>query len=185
MDLITSIVRTVMHYRVRAIRRYATDYESIQRKTLRQLIRQASGTCWGKMYGYDTIQDYKDYAKRVPVSKYSSIKPYVMRMLDGEPNVLWPGQIRYFAQSSGTTCDAAKFIPVSRQGLKHCHLMGGKDVTATFLDTHPGSHAGLGYSLVLAGVCAPVKPGSRIMVGDISSIMSRAIPGFFRRMLHL
>jgi hypothetical protein len=185
MDPITSLVRVVMHYRVRAIRRYATDFESIQRKTLMQLIRQASDTCWGKEYGYDSIQDYKDYAKRVPVSKYSSIKPYVMRMLDGEPNVLWPGQIRYFAQSSGTTCDAAKFIPVSRQGLKHCHLMGGKDVTATFLDTHPHSHAGLGYSLVLAGVCAPVKPGSRIMVGDISSIMSRAIPGFFRRMLHL
>ena len=79
-----------MHYRVRAIRRYATDFESIQRKTLKRLIRQASGTCWGKEHGYYSIQDYTDYAARVPVSKYSSIKPYVMRMLDGEPDVLWP-----------------------------------------------------------------------------------------------
>jgi len=185
MDLITSVVRAVMHYRIRAIRRYATDYENIQRKTLRRLIRQASGTVLGKRYGYDTIQDYSDYARRVPVSQYSSFKPYVMRMLDGEPDVLWPGQVRYFAKTSGTTCDFIKFIPVSRQGLKHCHLMGGKDVTATYLDTHPNSHGGLGYSLVLAGICAPVKPGSRILVGDISAIMSRAIPGFFRRMLHL
>jgi hypothetical protein len=185
MDLITSIVRLVMHYRVRAIRRYATDFESIQRKTLRRLVRKASGTSWGKQYGYDSIRSYADYAERVPVNNHSSIKPYVMRMLGGEPDVLWPGKIRYFAKTSGTTCDAAKFIPVSRQGLKHCHLMGGKDVTASFLDTHRQSHAGLGYSLVLAGTCSPVKPGSRIMTGDISAIMSRAIPGFFRTMLHL
>ena len=185
MDIITSIVRAVMHYRIRAIRRYATDYESIQRKTLSRLVRQASNTIWGKQHGYASIRDYTDYARQVPVNNYSSVKPYVMRMLEGESDVLWPGQIRYFARSSGTTCDAAKFIPVSRQGLKRCHLMGGKDVTATYLDIHPHSHAGLGYSLVLAGICKPVKPGSKIMVGDISAIMSASIPGFFRRMLHL
>lgn len=185
MDLITSIVRAVMHYRVRAIRRYATDYENIQRKTLRRLVRQASGTSWGKQYGYDSIRSYADYAEHVPVNNYSSIKPYVIRMMEGEPDVLWPGLIPFFAKSSGTTSDTFKFIPVSRQGLKHCHLMGGKDVTATFLDTHPNSHAGLGYSLVLAGECEPIKPGSGIIAGDISSIMSKAIPGFFRRMLHL
>ena len=185
MDLITPVVRAVMHYRIRAIRRYATDYENIQRKTLRRLVRQASNTIWGKQYGYASIRTYTDYAGRVPISNYSSIKPYVMRMMDGEPDVLWPGQIPFFARSSCTTGDTVKFIPVSIQGLRHCHLMGGKDVTATYLDTHHHSHAGLGYSLVLAGLCTPVKPESRILVGDISAIMSKAIPGFFRSMLHL
>ena len=185
MDPITSVVRAIMHYRVRTIRRYATEFESIQRKTLKHLIKQAAHTSWGRLYGYASIDDYSDYAARVPVCSYSSVEPYVKRMLEGERNVLWPGQIRYFAKSSCTTSNAAKYIPVSKQGLKHCHLMGGKDVTATYLDTHPHSHAGLGCSLVMAGICSPAKPGSRIMIGDISAIMSRAIPGFFRRMLHL
>ena len=160
---------------------YATDYETLQRNTLRKLVRQARDTVWGQEHDYAHIRDYPDFTCRVPVGGYASLKPYITRMMQGEKDVLWKGAIRRFAHSSGTSSDTVKIIPVSPQGLKRCHLRGGRDVTASYLHTHPHARVASGHSLIISGSFN--KKYSTPRVGDISAIMADAIPSFFRRIL--
>ncbi|MBO4340506.1 MAG: GH3 auxin-responsive promoter family protein, partial [Bacteroidales bacterium] len=183
MDCITTCARILLSYRVRAIRRYSTQGEQIQRKTLKMLVRKARGTQWGQEHGYAQIRSYEDFAARVPMGNYASHKPYIQKMLEGAKDVLWKGRINRFATSSGTTSDVVKFIPVSKRGLKNCHLMGGRDVTATYLDQNRSSRVGRGYSLILSGNFQ--NNDGKIKVGDISAIMADAAPSFYRSLLHL
>ena len=64
---------------------------------------------------------------------YEEIKGYVDRMRHGEADVLWPGKVRWYAKSSGTTNDKSKFIPVSKDGLHGIHYKGGTDAVALYL----------------------------------------------------
>lgn len=48
-------------------------------------------------------------------------------------DILWRGEVQWFAKSSGTTNDKSKFIPVSRDGLHDIHYAGGMDAVALYL----------------------------------------------------
>ena len=185
MDILTNLARLLLHYRVRAIRRYESNADSIQRRALEKLVRQAKDTQWGKEHGYAWIRSYEDFASRVPVGDYASLKAYILKMMEGEADVLWKGRVTRFVTSSGTTSDTVKFIPVSRQGLRHCHLRGGHDVTAMYLHGNRESHLARGFSLTLFGQLNSNYAARGLQVGDISAIMASASPRFFRKLLHL
>ena len=114
---LTSIARPFFMPRVRQIARYATETEEIQRGVLQRLVSQAARTEWGKTHGYGSISTYGDFAAQVPVGTYEEAKGYIDRMRHGEKDVLWKGNVKWYAKSSGTTNDKSKFIPVSREGL--------------------------------------------------------------------
>lgn len=184
-DLVTPFVRRLLHYRVRTIQRYATQGDAMQRRTLEMLIKEARHTQWGKEHVYSRIRTYEDFVAQVPMGNYASHKPYIAKMMEGEPDVLWKGLITRFATSSGTTSDVAKYIPVSNRALRRNHLLGGRDVTATYLDQNRDSHVGLGYSMILAGRLDSSYDRKKIKVGFISAIMSEAVPSIFRKVLHI
>jgi hypothetical protein len=58
-------------------------------------------------------------------------------MVSGEKNILWPGQVKWFAKSSGTTNDKSKFIPVSNESLHKCHYKAALDVFALYVKNNP------------------------------------------------
>lgn len=185
MDILTSLVRLFLHHRVRAIRRYAKEGDAIQMKMLLRLVKAARDTEWGKEHDYRSIRHYEDFAARVPLGNYASHKPYIERMMDGAPDILWKGVIRRYAVSSGTTSDAAKFIPVSQRNLRRSHMQGGHDVTATYLDRNRNSHVARGYSLILSGSLDSGKDTGPSKVGDISAHMAGSIHPLSRKMLHI
>ncbi|MBO4557009.1 MAG: GH3 auxin-responsive promoter family protein, partial [Bacteroidales bacterium] len=185
MDLLTPVVRIVLSHRVRAIRRFGSDFEKIQRRTLRKLVRAARCTVWGREHGYDKIRSYADFARQVPFGDFGSHKPYIERMMKGERDVLWPGRVKFFATSSGTTSDRIKFIPVSDRGLTRCHKQGGRDVTASYLDQCRDSHVAKGYSLILSGNFNPKYTTETAKVGDVSAIMTASIHPRARKIMHI
>lgn len=92
-------------------------------------------------------------------------------MRQGETNVLWPGLVRWYAKSSGTTNDKSKFIPVSRDGLKDTHYAGGRDAVVWYLRNNPQSRIFDGKALILGGSHAPNYNRKNSLVGDLSAIL--------------
>ena len=92
-------------------------------------------------------------------------------MRHGEADVLWPGTVRWYAKSSGTTADKSKFIPVSREGLKKIHYAGGADTVAVYLRNNPKSRLFDGRALILGGSHSPNYNLPDSLVGDLSSIL--------------
>ena len=168
---LTKFIRPFFTGRARAIDRYATCAEDIQRGVLDRLLRQAGETEWGKLHHYASIHSYEAFAQQVPLNSYEELKGPIDRMRQGAANVLWPGRVKWYAKSSGTTADKSKFIPVSPQGLKDTHYAGGRDAVALYLRNYPKSRLFDGRALILGGSHAPNYnlPGS--LVGDLSAIL--------------
>lgn len=185
MDFITRLVSLFLHHRVRAIKRYASHSKAIQMKMLLRLVKAARNTQWGKEHDYRSIHSYEDFASHVPIGDYSSHKSYILKMMEGAPDVLCKGVVTHYASSSGTTSDVVKFIPVSKRGLRSNHLQGGRDVTATYLHQNRHSRVAHGYSLILSGSYDDHLSTDRMRIGDISANMTEAVPQFYRKLLHI
>ena len=167
----TSLLNNIFKLRAKKIDKYATEAEAIQMRVLTELVQKAAGTEWGKEHSYSTIRSYEDFARNVPVQDYESLKGYIDRMRHGESDVLWRGECRWFAKSSGTTNDKSKFIPVTADGLKTLHYTGGRDSVALYLRLNPKSRIFSGKSLILGGSHAPNYNLPKSLVGDLSAIL--------------
>lgn len=177
MDFKTALVyQTYMHRRKHAIAHYADHAEEIQLNVLRRLVQKAKNTEWGRQHGYADCQNYADYVRAVPVCDYDTLKGDIQRMREGQRNVLWPGRVRWFAKSSGTTNDKSKFIPVSADGLRYIHFAGGRDSVACYLLRHPDSQLFSGKGLILGGSHVPNLNTPDSLVGDLSAILIENIP---------
>ncbi len=90
----------------------------LQTRTLRRLLRAASYTAFGKHYDFRDILKsahvIEAFQQRVPIHNYDSMyEQWWHRALEQEENVTWPGKVRYFALSSGTSGAPSKHIPVT------------------------------------------------------------------------
>ncbi len=126
MAIVNSIFTWLMKKRIHQIELFMKYPYDVQEEWFHTLIDSAENTEWGKLYDYKTILTVQQYQERVPIQNYDTLKPYIERMLNGEQNILWPSDIKWFAKSSGTTSDRSKFIPVSEESLEECHFKGGR-----------------------------------------------------------
>jgi hypothetical protein len=147
----------------------------VQDELFGNLIKQAQDTEWGKKYGYESIRDQEEYKNRVPIQDYDSLKPFIERMLQGEQNILWSSEIKWFAKSSGTTNDRSKFIPVSPESLEECHYKGGKDLLSIYCNNRPNAQIFSGKILTLGGSHQVTQSGD-ISFGDLSAVLLKNLP---------
>lgn len=140
-------------------------------QVLRRLTSKAERTEWGREHGFESLRTYEDFAASSPVNTYEDLKLAIDRMRQGERDVLWPGQVRWYAKSSGTTNDKSKFIPVSQDGLKDTHYAGGRDAVAWYLGNNPHSRIFDGKALILGGSHASNYNLKNSLVGDLSAIL--------------
>lgn len=140
-------------------------------QVLRRLTSKAERTEWGSEHGFASLRTYEDFAASSPVNTYEDLKLAIDRMRQGERDVLWPGQVRWYAKSSGTTNDKSKFIPVSQDGLRDTHYAGGRDAVAWYLGNNPHSRIFDGKALILGGSHASNYNLKNSLVGDLSAIL--------------
>ena len=168
---LTSIIGKFFVPRQHELERHLGGGEALQRQVLAHLVEAAKDTEYGRNHLFGATRGYDDFARNVPVNTYEELKGDIDRMRHGEADVLWPGRVRWYAKSSGTTNDKSKFIPVSPQGLKDTHYRGGQDCVALYLRNNPKSRMFDGKGLILGGSHSPNYnlPGS--LVGDLSAIL--------------
>ena len=182
MPLLTQLVRLFFLRRLREIDRFRSHPAEVQQLQLQKLLRQASATAFGKEYRFDEIRDGRQFGERIPVTDYAAFGSYIDRIRRGENNVTWPTDIRWFAKSSGTTASKSKFIPVSREGLRNCHLRGPMDIVCMVADRYPESRVFSGKTLTLGGSHRLENTGGTAQEGDLSAILIENTPRFGLRM---
>ena len=169
--MITEIAKLAFLSRQRQLEQHNTHGAELQQSALLHLINRAKDTLYGTQHNFTAISNYEDFAKNVPVNTYEEVKEYIDCMRHGERDILWPGQVRWYAKSSGTTADKSKFIPVSAEGLQDTHYAGGKDAVALYLMQNPKSRLFDGRAMILGGSHAPNYNLPNSLVGDLSAIL--------------
>lgn len=176
MAILNSIINWINYKRIYEIDLYRNHAREIQEEVLFNLLNTAKNTEWGKNFGYGDTKNWNQFKERVPVCRYEQIEPYIHRMVMGEKNILWPGEMKWFAKSSGTTNAKSKFIPVSKDSLDQCHFRGGKDVLAIYYRNFPNTSILSGKSLTLGGSHQANNLSNRSYYGDLSAIMIENLP---------
>lgn len=176
MPIINSIVSWINIKRMYQIDLFKKYPLQVQEETFNKLVKKAKDTEWGKKYHYKTIRSVEQFKNRVPVQSYENIKPYVIRLRQGEQNLLWPSEIKWFAKSSGTTSDKSKFIPVSKEALEECHFRAGKDIIAIYTENNPETGILTGKGLALGGAHQVNNFSNESYYGDLSAILIQNLP---------
>jgi hypothetical protein len=154
--------------------------ETYQRHTLRQLLERGQYTSFGKHYGFgkilsEEVDFIKAFRERVPVYTYNEIhKEWWHRCLKGEENVCWPGKVKYFALSSGTSESASKHIPVTNDMIKSTKKVGFKQFYSLTEFKIPPVTFEKGV-LMLGGTTSLYEKGG-YYEGDMSGISAKKMP---------
>ena len=148
----------------------------VQDNEFKYLLSQAQKTIFGKEYNLKDVSTFEQFKQRVPLHQYDDIKPYINRVMKGEQRVLWPGEINWFAKSSGTTSDKSKFIPVSFETLENCQFRGSRDIIGFFYHNNPNAKLFQGKGVIIGGSHQVNELSANSFYGDLSAVMMNNLP---------
>lgn len=156
------------------------DAAAVQQLTLSRLLQQAANTRFGRDHDFARLRSPADFAAAVPLRRYEDFwSEYWQPVFPVLEECSWPGRIRYFAASSGTSSGNTKFIPVSRDMLLS-NRRAGLDVVTHHLAARPASRVGGGRHLLLGGSTALVGRAQGVWSGDLSGIAAATAPWWMR-----
>ncbi|MEW6468555.1 MAG: GH3 auxin-responsive promoter family protein [Bacteroidota bacterium] len=151
--------------------------------TLRKLLSKAEYTSFGEYYNFSRILNDKEVVKAfqhsVPTHDYNSIfKSWWYRSLNGESYVCWPGRVKYFALSSGTSEASSKYIPVTREMLKAIQKTSIRQILTQGHFDLPEEHYEKG--ILMLGGSTHLNYNGTYFEGDLSGITTSNIPFWFQ-----
>jgi hypothetical protein len=186
-----AILGTLLKKGIRIREMMEQDYSSpfdLQKKELKELLITASATEFGRYYKFSDLLDgfrkndkefYKRFKATVPIHAYNKIyNDWWKQAQKGVKNVCWPGRVKYFALSSGTSEASSKYIPVTKEMTKAIQKTSIRQIlTLSKYDLKPQVfEAGI---LMLGGSTHLNKRGS-FFEGDLSGIQAARLPFWFQ-----
>jgi hypothetical protein len=157
-----------------------------QLKVLIKLLRKSRFTEFGQKYLFDEIllsrHPGKSFQQIVPTYNYNKIfHEWWYRSLDGKPDVCWPGTIKFFALSSGTSESSSKYIPVTKELIRANTLTSIRQlISLASYSNVPRSSVGKGW--LMLGGSTHLQKSATYYAGDLSGIQAKNIPFWFQGM---
>ncbi len=167
----------------RALRLPAKSPKRQQVRVLKKLLKKARFTEFGQAYRFDEIllskHPGKKFQQLVPTYDYNRIyDAWWHKTLKGIPDVCWPGKIKFFALSSGTSESASKYIPITNDLMRGNRIIMIKQLLSlrTYHDI-PVKSIGKGW--LMLGGSTDLQKGPGYYAGDLSGITAKKVPFWF------
>ncbi|MEI7980853.1 MAG: GH3 auxin-responsive promoter family protein [Bacteroidota bacterium] len=154
-----------------------------QKRVLRKLLIQAQNTAFGEYYDFINIVSDPDFLslfqKKVPIHDYGTMfKYWWYRSLNGEAYVAWPGKVKYFALTSGTSDASSKHIPVTTEMLRAIKKASIRQLVSTTKYDFPDKFYEKG--ILMIGGSTHLQYNGTYYQGDLSGITASNIPFWFQ-----
>ena len=157
---------------------WADNPVQTQQNVFKDIIRQAKKTKFGIDHHFDSINNFQDFSKKVPVRDYEALKPYIDRVVQGEENVLWKGKPLYFAKTSGTT-SGAKHIPLTKESMPF-HIEAARNAILHYIHETGNADFVNGKMIFLQG--SPIlEEINGIQLGRLSGIVAHFVPKYLQK----
>jgi hypothetical protein len=155
-----------------------------QIRVLRKLLRKAQYTEFGKHYQFNEIllskHIAKEFQQRVDSFNYEKMyQEWWKRSIQGEEDIAWPGKIKYYALSSGTSEAASKYIPITKEIIRSNNLTGIRQLAA-IANNENIQVSNISRGWLLLGGSTQLQQGDGYFAGDLSGIQQRNIPLWLR-----
>ncbi|SHE59727.1 GH3 auxin-responsive promoter [Psychroflexus salarius] len=149
-----------------------------QQRVFETLIASASETQFGKDHHFETISTPEAFRKNVPIRDYEALKPYIDQVVEGVPNILWPGKPLYFAKTSGTT-SGAKYIPLTKASMP-THINAARNAILCYIAETGRSKFVDGKMIFLQGN-PKLEEKNGIKLGRLSGIVAHFVPNYLQK----
>lgn len=182
MAILGSIIARSLNLR-KAFARNRAPARTYQLGTLRKLLEKAQYTQFGKHYNFEemllAIHNFEDiFRAQIPIRSYNEMyKDWWYKLQEGEENVTWPGKVKYFALSSGTSESASKHIPVTADMIKSIKQVGFKQFFS--LSNFNLNPAMFTKGVLMLGGSTSLQANKDFYEGDMSGISAKNIPRLF------
>ena len=168
-----------------ALRIPPNDPRRQQIRVLKKLMKKARFTEFGQKYRFDDILLSKHpgikFQEIVPVHDYNKIyEEWWKKTLEGVPDVTWPGKIKYYALSSGTSEAASKYIPVTKELLRSNSINFIRQLLSLIRYDEANKRAMTKGFLFLGGATDLQKGKAGWHAGDLSGILAKKRPFWFQ-----
>ena len=184
MPILGSIIKTAYALRQFPLEiKKNSDPSRLQRKRLKKLLMKAQATAFGEYYRFAEIIGSKDmtgmFRSAVPIQDYSSMfKNWWYRSLNGEPWVTWPGKVKYFALTSGTSEASSKHIPVTQDMLRAIRKASIRLLVTTTKYNFPNEF--YEKDVLMIGGSTHLQFNGTYYRGDLSGITAYNLPFWFQ-----
>ena len=183
MAVIGTILKEVVKIKKNSVDKKELNF-LLQEKTLQKLIEKAKFTAFGKYYGFEKIlihdQLVKDFQMKVPIFNYEKLySEWWHRLLKGDADVTWPGKVRFFGLTSGTSNDASKRVPVTRDMIKSMRKTGIRQLLALSEFNLPTDY--YEKSILMLGGSTELIKIEDYFEGDLSGILAGKLPFWFNK----
>ena len=167
----------------RALRLPTKSAKRQQMRVLKKLLKKAIFTEFGQKFKFDAIlmsnHVGKSFQQLVPTYDYNKIySEWWHRTLEGKPDVCWPGKIKYYALSSGTSESASKYIPITTDLLRGNRIVMIRQLlTLRNYENLPVRSLSKGWLMI--GGSTSLQKGGGYYAGDLSGITAKKVPFWF------
>lgn len=144
---------------------------------LKNIIKSAINTEFGKQHHFSEIRSYDEYVKQVPIRDYEAMRPYMDKIKEGKHNILWKGQPIYLAKTSGTT-SGVKYIPITKDSIDN-HINSARNALLCYMSQTGNSDFADGKMIFLSGSPELIRVGG-IPTGRLSGIVNHHVPKYLR-----
>jgi len=174
--MITSAISWYFRQRHEELWHFISDADKLQWEMFQVFMDKLARTEYGKSFGVKSNFSYSEFAKNIPVVSYEDLKPFILRTMNGEQQLIWPADITWFAKSSGTTSNEAKFIPISYESLEYTHYMGSRESLTQYFAFNPSANIFEGKGLLIGGSHRVNQHNQKAFFGDLSAVLMNHMP---------
>ncbi|MEP2671300.1 MAG: GH3 auxin-responsive promoter family protein [Cyclobacteriaceae bacterium] len=158
-------------------KRWAAQPGQSQEGIRSRIVAKAANTRFGKDHHFSELQSYDDFKKSVPIKDYEELKPYFDLIVEGKPDIMWPGKPAYLSKTSGTT-SGTKYIPITKDAIPN-HINGARNALLSYVH-ESGRSAFLDDKLIFLSGSPELAQKAGINTGRLSGIVNHHVPGYLR-----
>lgn len=188
MAILSTLLKKGIRLRESLEQEYSNPLD-LQKEQLKKLLLKAERTEIGQKYDFNGIlkgyrggteEFYTLFKTKVPVYEYNSIfEEFWNKLLEGKKNSTWPGSVKYFALSSGTSGSSSKYIPVTKSMVKAIRRTGVRQILSLSKYDLPASLFTKG--ILMLGGSTDLEFNGTYFSGDLSGITASKLPIWFQR----
>ncbi len=176
MKIFNAPIRGLFAMREERITQLLENQLKTQKEWFGKLIDNGYKSKFGKDFKIRPNWDYSQFSRSIPTQTYSTLFPYIQKIIEGEEYVLSHNKVNWVAQSSGTTSAKSKYIPVTAESLKSNNYLAARDSLTFYCHLFPNTNIFGGKGVMLGGSIHDICSNAKVKCGDVSAILMQNMP---------
>ncbi len=181
MAIVGTILHEVFSKKNRSLDQRLINFDQ-QKATLKKLLEKAQDTEFGNTYNFREILHSNDmvgsFQKQVPIFDYEKLyASFWHKLIEGQPDITWPGKVKYFGLTSGTSNDSSKRVPITRDMIRSIRRTGTRQLVSLAGFNLP--HDFYEKSILMLGGSTTLVKSEKFFEGDLSGILAGRLPYWF------